>query len=188
MANKSAQMQQRSLLVKVSQCLSLCDLEELIFLCEPEISESVAEEIHSGISLFRTLEHRALLGPNNCDFLRWCLVNIGRQDLASMLPADQKDIADAFSHLNMEDKHTKCSATVLTKEKMLHISTRLTRKDLEKMSYLSSCEFRDGLSMIQELEKNGWIQDSNYTYLSELLTAIGRCDLGRIVADHYGEH
>ena len=55
---------------------------------------------------------------------------------------------------------------------------------MEKLSFLSSCDFKEGLGMIQELERNGLIGDGDYTYLTELLTDIGRCDLGRIFTDH----
>ncbi len=181
--SKSKNTQHRLQLLELSQALTQCDLEELLFVCEVEISESAAEEIKSGTSFFRALEHRACLGPNNYEFLRTCLEGIGRNDLAHMLPEEDSGLAESISELSIASR-SNCSPVVASKKKLLYIADQLRRKDLEKMSYLCSCECTmEGLRMIQELEKRGLIQDGDYSYLSELLMEIGRHDLGRMFTD-----
>lgn len=173
-------LQHRVLLLKLTQKLTDCDLEELLFLCESVLSESTAESIKTATSLFRELEHRAYLAPNEYDFLKDCLLNIGRSDLAYMLPAkEEDDLVESLKELNVTD--AKGSTSVFGKKKMLlHVSNQLRRQDLEKMAFLCSCEVQEGFCLIQGLERNGSISDENYTYLSDMLTEIGRSDLVRL--------
>lgn len=57
-------------------------LERFKFLCKDLIPEGDMERISSPEALFIELEHRMLLGPNQVEFVRQCLIQVGRNDLA----------------------------------------------------------------------------------------------------------
>ena len=171
--------QHRVLLLKISQKLTKSDLEELLYLAEEVLSESGAQKITSVISLFRELQHRAYLGPNNYDFIRVCLLSIGRHDLADMLPTkEEENLAQTLSELSFSSTKKPCS-TPDQKKLLLSISDQLRVEDVKKMAYLCSCEASEGLELVQMLEKKGLIGNNNYNYISEALTEIGRRDLGK---------
>lgn len=66
-------------------------LERFKFLCKDLIPEGDMERISSPDALFIELEHRMLLGPNQVEFVRQCLIQVGRNDLAFELMAfDEK--------------------------------------------------------------------------------------------------
>lgn len=181
MAQSSVKHQHRTLLLKIIHKLTTTDLEELVFICEDVLSESTAEEIQSATSLFRALEHRGKLSPQDYNYLRECLTNIGRDDLASLLPENQTNkslISLSGLSLNEINGSTLKSAA---KKTMLYISNQLRKRDLDKMAYLCECEAKGGIDLIQTLERNGKISDGNHDYLSGVLTEIGRNDLGRLL-------
>ena len=184
MASGTTKFEHRKILLQLVQRLSTADLEEMIFICEDVLSESTAEEIQSdksATSLFRALEHRGKLAPNEYEFLRECLVNIGRDDLASLLPrreADQVTASLAALGLNETEKRVPNFAA---KKLLLHISNQLRRRDLENMAYLCECEAGKGIELLQTLERNGCISAGNYDYLSCVLFEIGRNDLGQLL-------
>lgn len=183
-------MQHRVLLLKLSQRLTKSDLEELVFLCEDVLTESAAEEIKSAISLFRELGHRGRLAPGDYDFVRECLLNIGREDLANILPEKQENsdgLHQSFSQLSTSEKIRTNRSTEIGnsvsnwKKTLLLISNQLRAKDLEKMAYLCSFNVNSGgLSLIKSLERRSAIKEGNCDYLSDVLTEIGRCDLSKL--------
>ncbi|CAH3018058.1 unnamed protein product [Porites evermanni] len=67
-------------------------LEHFKFLCKDSIPEGDMERISSPEALFIELEHRMLLGPNQVEFVRQCLIQVGRKDLASSLLGVMKSI------------------------------------------------------------------------------------------------
>lgn len=180
-------MHHRKLLLDLVQKLTGSDLEEMVFYCEPLLSESTAEGTSTAMALFRELEHRACLGPHHYDFLRECLLSVGRRDLADTLP--NASLPKMLSGLNLEggeeeregERERVGELASSPKKTLLHISRQLRRGDLERMSYLCSCEVREGLHLIQTLERNGHIRDGHYDYLREALETIGRHDLGNLL-------
>ena len=186
-------MKHRVLLLKLSQRLTKSDLEELVFLCEDVLTESTAEEIKSAISLFRELGHRDYLGPGEYDFIRECLLNIGRVDLANILPGKEENsdnLLQSFSQLSTGEKIRTNHCTEIGnsvsnwKKTLLHISSQLRAKDLEKMAYLCSLNINNGgLSLIKSLERRNVIKEGNCDYLSDVLSEIGRCDLSKLCKD-----
>lgn len=179
-----SKLKHRMALLKLAQQLSQTDIEELVFICEGVLPESTTEGIKTAISLFRELEHRAYLAPNDYSFLKECLASIGRLDLASMLPAtDNHRLSDAFSQLSCNDSVEKRDANAALKRRLpekktlLYIVDQLRREDLKKMSFLCSSEVEGGLKLIEQLERTGLICDGNYNYLADILKDIGRHDL-----------
>ena len=79
------------LLISLSQRLSKEDLKSLVFSCGNILPRSAADSITAGTDLFRELNQRGHLGPSNYDYLRDKLEQVGRIDLASLLP-DQFEI------------------------------------------------------------------------------------------------
>ena len=57
-------------------------LERLKFLCKDFIPDGDRENISSPVQLLTELEHRRKLAPNHLQFLRKCLEQVGRDDLA----------------------------------------------------------------------------------------------------------
>lgn len=166
----------RVLLLKISQKLTDSDLEELIYLSEDMLSESTAQKITSATLLFRELQHRACLAPNNYHFVRTSLLCIGRNDLANMLPSkDDENISQTLEEL----RTIQCRSSNQDQKKiLLSISNQLRVEDVEKLAYLCSCDAKDGLELIQRLEQRGVVENNNYDRISDALMEIGRCDLG----------
>lgn len=170
----ASRLQHRIVLLKIGQQLTQSDLEELLYLCEEVLSESVTQKITSATSLFRELQHRAYLAPNHHGFVKERLLNIGRDDLANMLTKNEdENLEQTFSNLTIGDAKKSNDQ----KKILLSLSNQLRVEDVEKMAYLCSCEAKEGIQLIMELEKNGWIKNNNYDYISSVLMEIGRCDL-----------
>lgn len=180
-----SKLQHRVLLTKLGQRLSSSDVEDLVFISEAVLHESTAEGIKTATGLFRELEHRAFLAPGDYTFLKGSLMNIGRNDLADMLPSIKEDhLSQAFSSLNCSDTSTqakKYCPAVEEKRVLLHISNQLRKEDLEKAAYLCSSEIHGGIHFIQYLERNGIVRDGNYGHLAEILIEIGRDDLSQLL-------
>lgn len=162
--------------MKISQKLTKSDLEELVYLAEEVISESGAQKITTAISLFRELQHRAYLAPSNYHFIRECLISIGRDDLADMLPTQEDEtLTHTLSELSFDD--TKIPSN--QKKLLFSISDQMRTEDVKKMAYLCSCEAEEGLQLVKMLEQKGFI---NFDYVSGVLTEIGRRDLSKLLA------
>ena len=167
----------RLLLLKIGQRLSESDLEELLYLAEEVLSGGTRQKTTSALSLFRELQHRDCLSPHNYDFLRGCLLGIGRNDLVDMLP-NEEDLAQTLSALSLK----QCRSPTLDHKKLLlSISDQLRVEDVKKMAYLCSCEAKEGLELIQLLEKKGVVKSDNYNAICDALTAIGRSDLSKLL-------
>lgn len=171
----------RVLLLKIGHKLTNSDIEDLVFMSEGILSESTAEGIKSATGLFRELEHRGVLAPNDYEYLKSCLLDIGRNDLAAFLPTaeDEIGLVESLRELSvMESMHTSVAAG---KKVLLYISKQLRSEDLQKLAFLCSCEVQEGLELIQTLERNGSIRDGNYKFLADLLMEVGRCDLAKVL-------
>ena len=72
----------RCSLLKVSQKLRTENLRELVYICT-EIKST--EHITKGHDLFLDLEKKGLIMPGNYDYLLDCLLQIGREDIATYL-------------------------------------------------------------------------------------------------------
>ena len=75
----------RSLLLELSNSLTISDLQELKFLCGDVIPAGSAERITKGFELFGALEQRNMLSEENRDFLASKLIAIKRIDLRNKL-------------------------------------------------------------------------------------------------------
>lgn len=177
-----AQFEHRLILSAIGQKLSKQDLEEMLFICEAFISESTVEDVPSATVLFRELEHRILVGPGQYDFLKTILNSIGRVDLANKLPQPnqkQKVMVDAI---------VKKASTTSKRSMLLVVSDALRKKDVQKLAFLSSSKYSDGISLIEGFEDKGLISTDNYDYLTGKLGEIGRYDLSRLLATKGRSH
>ena len=162
----------------------------------------------TGTDLFRELSQRGHLGPSNYDYLRDKLEQVGRSDLASLLP-DQFEIMfgqvgatekTRFGYVSssavpvqlypMSFQVTKFSSVpnVANRMFLLHLSEQLTSEELEKFAYLvcpkhcndqfTVAKLRLGLADLLEKEENV-ISLQFIDNLSTCLEAIGRADLAQ---------
>ena len=171
------QFEHRLTLSSIGQRLGRRDLEEMLFICEACIPESIAEEITSATALFRELEHRVLIGPGNYEFLRTVFTNIGRIDLANKLTqfkAKPKPIAVPVS--------SKKTAATSKRSVLQVVADSLRKKDLQKLSFLCYSKYSDGLSLIKDLEEKRLICQDDYGYLEQKLGVIGRHDLRKLLS------
>ena len=75
---------------KIASQIESHRLERFKFLCKDLIPEGDMERISSPEALFIELEHRMLLGPNQVEFVRQCLIQVGRNDLSfELMPFDE---------------------------------------------------------------------------------------------------
>lgn len=183
------------LLVEISDQLSERDLRDLVFCCGNVVSEATAENIASGVDLFRTLKHQNCLGPGRYDYLKKCLAAIGRVDLSNKLPSKLKSVLQelsprlkeplavvALSHsspLSPEDCHTFSS-----RAQLLRVAADLTTEDVSKLVYLfadrlpnPSLERMDAVELLLQLEAAGALRPDRPKLLVTVLKAIGRRDL-----------
>lgn len=66
----------RILLLRISDHITVGNLEKLKFLCSDVIEEGELEEMNSPLKLFKALERRELVGVDNLLFLRELLANV----------------------------------------------------------------------------------------------------------------
>ncbi len=163
-------------LMNIAQSLGRQDLEELLFICEPFLSESTAEETPSAVALFRELEHRVLIAPGQYEFLKKILTSIGRVDLVNKLPPLKRKLS------GLSSARLSKAANWTEKSLLLVISDGLRKRDVQRLAFLSSSKYSDGLSLMEDLEDKGLISEDNYDYLARQLGEIGRLDLCRIIA------
>ena len=75
----------RSLLLVLSNSLTIADLQELKFLCADVIPAGRLERITQGIELFGAMEQLNMLSEENRDFLASKLIAVSRNDLRNKL-------------------------------------------------------------------------------------------------------
>ena len=75
----------RSLLLELSNSLTIADLQELKFLCADVIPAGRLERITQGIELFGAMEQLNMLSEENRDFLASKLIAVSRNDLRNKL-------------------------------------------------------------------------------------------------------
>ena len=75
----------RSLLLELSNSLTIADLQELKFLCADVIPAGGLERITQGIELFGAMEQLNMLSEENRDFLASKLIAVSRNDLRNKL-------------------------------------------------------------------------------------------------------
>ena len=75
----------RSLLLELSNSLSIADLQDLKFLCGDVIPAGRLERIAQGIELFGAMEQFDVLSEENRDFLASALIAVNRNDLRNKL-------------------------------------------------------------------------------------------------------
>ena len=75
----------RSLLLELSNSLTIADLQELKFLCADVIPAGRLERITQGIELFGAMEELNMLSEENRDFLASKLIAVNRNDLRNKL-------------------------------------------------------------------------------------------------------
>ena len=88
----------RFLLLRISNCLSNAEVQQLLFLC-PSIPEASSHKSKEGYKRFRELENQEVQGPKNYSYLIQCLEHIGRIDLAKLLVIETGLIPDTPSSL-----------------------------------------------------------------------------------------
>ena len=197
------------LLTNLSQRLSKDDLKNLVFSCGNVLPRFAADNITAGTDLFRELNQRGHLGPSNYDYLRDKLEQVGRSDLASLLP-DQFEVlfgqvSDTekilFGYVSsptvptaavcpMSFQITKFTSVPSVAHRMflLHLSEQLTSEELEKLTYLvcpKHCNDQFTAAKLRlglaDLLENGEniISMQFIDFLSTCLEAIGRADLAQ---------
>ena len=196
------------LLTNLSQRLSKEDLKSLIFSCGDILPRFAADSITTGSDLFRELNQRGHLGPSNYEYLRDKLEQVGRNDLASLLP-DQFEILFGqvsgrgkmfFSGISSPTVPTAAVCPmdfqlpkstipgVVHRMFLLRLSEQLTSDELEKLAFLvcpnrfddhlSASKLRLGLADLLEKGENV-ISMQFIDLLSTCLEAIGRADLSQ---------
>ena len=197
------------LLTNLSQRLSKDDLKSLIFSCGNILPRFAADNITAGTDLFRELSQRGHLGPSNYDYLRDKLEQVGRSDLASLLP-DQFEVLFGqvsdiekmlFGYVSspaiptaavypMSFQLTKFTSAPSMAHRMflLHLSEQLTSEELEKLAYLvcpKHCNdqltaAKIRLGLADHLENGENVISMQFIdLLSTCLEAIGRADLAQ---------
>jgi len=164
------QFEHRLILSSLSQKLGRQDLEEMLFVCEAFIPESIAEETLSVTALFRELEHWSLIGPGNYEFLKTILATIGRIDLVNKLPQAETMLESSVLTVAASERST-----------LLVVADSLRKKDVTKLAFLCCSKYSDGLSLIKELEEKGLVSGDSYGYLEQKLGIIGRYDLRKLL-------
>ena len=196
-----------TLLIDLSQRLSKDDLSNLVFSCGNIVPPSIAEKITTGIQLFQRLKQRGYLGPTNYDYLRKQLVQVGRHDLASMLP-DQTEIL--FGRLSVRDKgyfgcfvspiapestsdeNSLVSASVLqfchpnneSRVFLMCLSEQLSSEDAKKVAFLMypTNGHVTAIDLAKLIERDGGLNSIDVANrLSSCLEAVGRIDLARLL-------
>lgn len=175
-------------MVRISQKLSDRDLKELKFLCGDIVSESALDEVTTPTDLFKVLQYYGHLSPESYEFMRRCLLSIGRNDLAFMLPNPQAKTSECY-HIIQPKKLCELQHRMM----LVSIADRLRRQDILKLVYLNigeiikSLEFPidDAITALQAfagLEDSHSLSCGNYSVLCDVLRLIGRCDLADYVA------
>ena len=82
----------RSLLLELSNSLSIADLQDLKFLCGDVIPAGRLERIAQGIELFGAMEQFDVLSEENRDFLASALIAVNRNDLRNKLLGIQGEL------------------------------------------------------------------------------------------------
>lgn len=180
----SAFFEHRLILSGIGQKLGKEDLDEVLFLCEAFISESTAEETHSATALFRELEHRTLLGPGKYGFLKTVLMAVGRVDLAHQLPQANSKRSPLLTWPSAKSEATPSPLAASKRSLLLVVAESLRKRDLQKLAFLCSRKFSDGMSLIEELEDEGLITGDSCDYLALKLVTIGRRDLSTLLNNH----
>ena len=197
------------LLTSLSQRLSNEDLKSLIFSCGDVLPRFASDSVTAGTDLFRELNQRGHLGPSNYDYLRGKLEQVGRNDLASLLP-DQFDILfgqvsdtekTCFGYVSspavpavtvcpIKFQLTKFTSAPSVAHRMflLHLSEQLSSEELGKLAYLICPKHCDDqltaaklrLGLADLLERGENVISMQFIdLLSSCLEAIGRADLAQ---------
>lgn len=186
-------LQHRQLMLKVSHDLSDADLGDLKYMCGDIIGEAALEEVKSAIGLFTLLECHGYLGPSCYNFLSKGLSSIGRNDLASMLPGEDK-LMESYAGECAGPPRSDC----MLKHRMMLVAVadRMRRGDIVKLMFVASGKVKvhdtsarvtddaiGALQVLAGLEESSLLCCSgNYSNLCDLLQQIGRSDLADLVA------
>lgn len=195
----------RKLLLQISEDLTQRDLDNLLFCCEDDIPESEAKKVSKGTDLFVVLGKRTLLGPGQYGYLRDCLTAVERRDLASRLPSELEAVLAqvpscdrSLVYIGEESRFVPpalpsgesliCQDSVFSSKLLfLKIAERLSSEDVLELAYLCSLEVCEdsckvnGVKLLFQLEKAGFIDPSRPETLARLLQCIERRDLASLL-------
>ena len=174
-------MEHKELMLKVSHDLSKADFNDLKYWCDDIIAEAALEKVTCATRLFTLLQYHGLLGPGCYNFMSKALSSIGRKDLASLLPQDEKLI----EYYKFDGLSSEC--VLKHRLALVAVAKRLRKEDIHNLLFVTSGKVKsaevtdDAISSLQVLaglEESSLLCCFN---LCDLLQQIGRRDLADLV-------
>ena len=172
--------------LQLSNELKSEDIKQLVYLFSDDIPKIEAEQMTEGRQLFRVLQDRQYLGPNNVGLLCECLRIIQREDLVKLLSDYFKHVTqphpalclplDVPSNLTYRSILLKVCNQLReedVKDLLVLFERRLPRSVMEKIT--------SGLELAIALEDYNYIGSTNLACLCEGLRAIKRRNLAQIL-------
>ena len=182
-------IEHRQLMLKVSHDLSEADFDDLKYLCGDIIAKPL-EAVTCATRLFELLQYHGQLGPGCYNFLGKALSSIGRKDLASLLPQDEKLI----EYYKFDGFPMSSECKLKHRMALVAVADRLRKEDIIKLLFVTSgkvkvreksAEVTDdaigALQVLAGLEESSLLCCSSYSNLCDLLQQIGRRDLADLV-------
>lgn len=179
-------LQHRQLMLQISHGLSGSDLGDLKYLCGDVIAEAALEEVKTATDLFTLLQYHGQLSPGCYSFMSIALSSIGRNDLASELPAAKEN--SFGSHCDILPKN---DCKLKHRMMLVAVADRMRREDIIKLMFVTSGRVgvsdevtNDAIGALQVLaglEESNLLCCSGYSDLCDLLQQIGRSDLADLV-------
>ena len=174
--------------LQLSNELKSEDIKQLVFLFSDDIPKIEAEQMTEGCQLFRVLQDRQYLGPNNVGLLCECLRIVQREDLVKLLSDYFKHVTqphpalclppDVPSNLTYRSNLLKVCNQLReedVKDLLVLFERRLPRSVMEKIT--------SGLELAIALEDYNYIGSTNLACLCEGLCATKRRNLAQILED-----
>ncbi|XP_076879841.1 FAS-associated death domain protein [Brachyhypopomus gauderio] len=101
------------MLLQISDKLGKENISDLKFLCKEKIGKKKTEEIVSGKQLFEYLIERAEIGPNDTQYLREILTEIGQNTLVEIIESYERQATSAELPDETEQAKIRCAVDIL---------------------------------------------------------------------------
>ncbi|GAA6102068.1 protein FADD [Tachysurus ichikawai] len=169
----------KAMLLEISERLSHEQLAKLKFLCGDVIGKKKSEDISSGIQLFDCLIERAEIGPNNTDYLRKHLTDIGQQVLLEIIDRYEGQAVSTDLPDETELGKINCATEVIVVQlgrKWLQYGRKLGITE-NKLEGIQEKHPRNLEEQVRELFKEWKKARKAEARVDELIRALRACDL-----------
>ncbi|KAF7703315.1 protein FADD [Silurus meridionalis] len=167
------------MLLEISEKLSQDNLAKLKFLCGDTIGKKKSEQITSGIQLFECLIEKVKIGPNDTEFVRKLLSDIGQEVLLEIIDRYEGQVIPTNLPDRAELEKIHCAIEVIVEHlgrKWLQYGRKLGITET-KLEGIQEKHPRNLEEQVREMFKEWMKMRKAEAKVDELIKALRACNL-----------